>query len=71
MFFKRKVDKLIDIKSAEEKFAGELEGLKKEGLEPEGKDRLAMILAAYLIFIPEVLLVGGMFALVLWMFFGG
>lgn len=71
MFFKRKVDKLIDIKSAEEKFAGELEGLKKEGLEPEGKDRLAMVLAAYLIFIPEVLLVGGVFALVLWMFFRG
>ena len=70
MFFKRKVDKLIHIKSADEKFAGELEGLKKEGLEPERKDRLAMVLAAYLIFIPEVLLVGGLFALVIWMFLG-
>lgn len=70
MFFKRKVDKLIDINGAEEKFAGELEELKKEGLEPEKKDRLAMVLAAYLIFIPEVLLVGGLFALVIWMFFG-
>lgn len=69
MFFKRKVDKLIHIKSAEEKFAGELEDLKKEGMEPERKDRLAMVLAAYLIFIPEVLLVGGLFALVIWMFF--
>jgi hypothetical protein len=28
-----------------------------------------MVLAAYLIFIPEVLLVGGLFALVIWMFF--
>ena len=71
MFFKRKVDKIIDIKRAEEKFAGELEDLKKEGIEPEGKDRLAMVLAAYLIFIPEVLLVGGVFALLIWMFFRG
>ena len=71
MFFKRKVDKIIDIKRAEEKFAGELEGLQKEGIEPEGKDRLAMVLAAYLIFIPEVLLVGGVFALLIWMFFRG
>ena len=70
MFFKRKVDKMIDIIGAEEKFAGELEELKKEGMEPERKDRLAMVLAAYLIFIPEVLLVGGLFALVIWMFFG-
>ena len=71
MFFKRKVDKVIDIKRAEENFALELENLKREGLEPEGKDRLAMILAAYLIFIPEVLLAGGIFALLLWTFFGG
>ena len=69
MFFKRKVDRLIDIKSAEEKFAGELEDLKKEGIEPERKDRLAMVLAAYLIFIPVLLLLGGVFVLVPWIFF--
>ena len=70
MFLKRKVDKLIHIEQAEEKFERELENLKKEGMEPEGKDRLAMILAAYLVFIPEVLLVGGVLVLMLWMLFG-
>ena len=52
-----------------EKFKEELESLKREGMEPERKDKLAMVLAAYFMFIPEVLLVGGLLVLAMWMFF--
>jgi len=69
MLFKRKVDRVINVKSAEEKFKEELESLKREGMEPERKDKLAMVLAAYFMFIPEVLLVGGLLVLAMWMFF--
>ena len=42
MFFQKKVDRLIDVEKAEQ----ELE--EREPVELEGKDRLAMILAAIL-----------------------
>lgn len=69
MFLRRKVDRVIDVKRAEEKFKGEMECLKREGLEPEKKDKVAMVLAAYLVFIPEVLLVGVLLTLAILMLF--
>lgn len=63
MFFKRKVDRVINVKAAEEKFAREMQGLKEEGLEPDGEDGFAMIVAAYLVFLPVALLIGGVIVL--------
>ena len=69
MFFKRKVDRVINVGQAEEKFLAEMEALKQEGMELEKKDKFAMLLAAYLVFIPEVLLLGGVLVLAMWMLF--
>ena len=69
MFFKRKVDRVINVNQAEEKFLAEMEALKQEGMELEKKDKFAMLLAAYLVFIPEVLLLGGVLVLAMWMLF--
>ena len=69
MFFKRKVDRVINVNQAEEKFLAEMEALKQEGMELEKKDKFAMLLAAYLVFIPEVLLLGGLLAFAMWMLF--
>ena len=69
MFFKRKVDRVINVNQAEEKFLAEMEALKQEGMELEKKDKFALLLAAYLVFIPEVLLLGGLLAFAMWMLF--
>ena len=63
MFFQKKVDRLIDVEKAEQ----ELE--EWEPVELEGKDRLAMILAAILVFVPALLLVIGIFLFLIWLFF--
>ncbi|HJB90320.1 MAG TPA: hypothetical protein H9763_02505 [Candidatus Eisenbergiella merdigallinarum] len=63
MFFQKKVDRLIDVEKAEQ----ELE--EREPVELEGKDRLAMILAAILVFVPALLLVIGIFLFLIWLFF--
>ena len=63
MFFLYNVDRLIDVEKAEQ----ELE--KPEPVELEGKDRLAMILAAILVFVPALLLVIGIFLFLIWLFF--
>lgn len=64
MFFRKKVDRVINVEKAEERFEKEM-----EGQELEKKDRLAMIIAALLVFIPVLLLVIGAFLLVIWFFF--
>lgn len=56
MFFCKKVNRLVDIKKAEERFQKDVE---KTPLEK--KDRLAMILAALIVFVPAFLLVLAVF----------
>ena len=55
MFFQKKVDRVIDVKKAEK----ELEDREDEKL--EGKDKIAMAIAAILVFVPALLLVLGIF----------
>lgn len=65
MLFRKKVDRVIRPDKAEEEFEERM-----EGVELEKNDRLAMILAAFLVFVPAVLLVVGGFAVAIWFFFG-
>ncbi len=64
MFFKRKIDRVVDQKASEESFK---KTLKNTPLEKN--DALAMIIAALLVLLPAVLIVGGFFVLVIWFFF--
>lgn len=66
MLFEKKVKRVVDVDVAEDELQKRME---EEGVELEKKDRLAMILAAFIVFIPAVLLVLGFFALVIWFFF--
>ena len=63
MFFQKKVDRVIDVKKAEK----ELEDREDEKL--EGKDKIAMDIAAILVFVPALLLVLGIFLFLIWLFF--
>lgn len=64
MLFGKKINRVIDVKKAEERFAKD-----REQLPLEKKDKPAMILAALIAFVPAFLLVVGFFALVLYLFF--
>ena len=64
MLFGKKINRVIDVKKAEERFAKD-----REQLPLEKKDKPAMILAALSVFVPAFLLVVGFFALVLYLFF--
>ena len=64
MLFGKKINRVIDVKKAEERFAKD-----REQLPLEKKDKPAMILAALIVFVPAFLLVVGFFALVLYLFF--
>ncbi len=66
MLFEKKIKRVVDVDVAEDELEKRME---EEGVELEKKDRLAMILAAFIVFIPAVLLVLGFFALVIWFFF--
>lgn len=66
MLFEKKIKRVIDVEKAEEEFEKQME---EENVELEKKDRLAMILAAFIVFVPAVLLVLGFFAFVIWFFF--
>ncbi len=66
MLFEKKIKRVVDVDVAEDELQKRME---EEGVELEKKDRLAMILAAFIVFIPAVLLVLGFFALVIWFFF--
>lgn len=66
MLFEKKIKRVVDVDVAEDELEKRMQ---EEGVELEKKDRLAMILAAFIVFIPAVLLVLGFFALVIWFFF--
>ena len=64
MFFQKKINRVIDEKKSEEK--------PKETLENtplEKKDLPAMIIAALLVLLPAVIVVGGLFMLIAYLFF--
>lgn len=64
MFFKRKIDKLINVEEAENRFKKEIE---EEQF--NAKDTAAMMIAAILVFLPALILVIGVFLFVIWFFF--
>lgn len=64
MFFRKKLNRVLHVKEAEERFEKDMENTPLEK-----KDRLAMVLAALILFIPAVLLVVLAFGLVLYFFF--
>ncbi len=65
MFFQKKLKRVMtNHKQAEERFAKE-----REELPLEKNDRLAMILAALVVFVPALLVVLGVFFAVIWLFF--
>ncbi len=64
MFFRKKINRVVDVKKAEERFARE-----REELPLEKNDRLAMILAALAVFIPAILVMMGIFFLVIYLVF--
>lgn len=64
MFFRKKIDRILHVKEAEERFQKDME---KTPLEK--RDRLAMILAGLIVFVPAVLLITLIFGLVLYFFF--
>ena len=64
MFFLKRLNRVLDVKKAEVRFQEDME---KTSLEK--KDRLAMILAALIVFIPALLLVVAVFGLVIYFFF--
>lgn len=64
MFFGKKLNRVLNVKKAEERFAKE-----REQLPLEKNDRLAMILAALAVFVPVLLVVILIFLFVFWLFF--
>lgn len=64
MFFKNKINKLIDVKKIEEEHSG------REPLELENDDFKAMIIAAFIVFSPVVLGLS-VIVLLLYFFFAG
>ncbi len=65
MLFQKKVDRVIDPDQAEEEFEERMEGVELDKADP-----LAMILAGLIVFVPALLFVIAVFALVIWFFFG-
>ncbi len=64
MFFRKKINRVVDVKGAEERFEKQM-----DKVQLEKKDRLAMILAALIVFVPALLLVAVIFLLVMYFFF--
>ena len=64
MFFRKKINRVVDVKKAEERFEKA-----PEQLPLEKKDRPAMIIAALIVFVPALILVLAVFLLVLYFFF--
>ena len=74
MLFQRKYDKAMELLKEKNK-AYEEEEEKKSSIDPENedlmlekKDRLAMTLSAFLVFIPAAILVLGVFGLIAFLF---
>ena len=64
MFFQKKINRVIDEKKSEEKLKETLENTPLEK-----KDLPAMIIAALLVLLPAVIVVGGLFMLIDYLFF--
>ena len=64
MLFGKKINRVLNIRKAEERFDKE-----REGLPLEKNDRLAMILAALAVFVPAFLGIVAVLLLVLYLFF--
>lgn len=64
MFFGKKLNRVIDVKKAEERFEKE-----RKELPLEKNDRTAMILAALVVFVPVLIVVLLVFLLVFYLFF--
>ena len=65
MFFRKKLKRVLtDPKKAEERFVKTM-----EEMPPEKGDRLAMILAALIVFVPAILVIFAVFGVVLYFFF--
>ena len=65
MFFRKKLKRVLtDYNKAEERFAKTM-----EEMPPEKGDRLAMILAALIVFVPAILVIFAVFGVVLYFFF--
>ncbi len=64
MLFGKKINRILNVREAEERFEKE-----REELPLEKGDRLAMILAALAVFIPVLIGVLAVFVLVLYLFF--
>ncbi|HIR32007.1 MAG TPA: hypothetical protein IAB83_08445 [Candidatus Faecousia faecavium] len=64
MLFGKKINRILNIRKAEERFEEE-----REQLPLEKNDRLAMILAALAVFVPVLIVVILVFLLVLYLFF--
>ena len=64
MLFGKKIDRVLNVRKAEERFEKE-----REELPLEKNDRPAMILAALIVFIPVFLVIVGLLLLVLYLFF--
>lgn len=63
-FFKKKLDRVVNVEKSEEKFKKQMENMPLEK-----NDGLAMIIAAVITFIPALIIVGGFFLLVIYLFF--
>ncbi len=64
MLFGKKIDRILNVRKAEERFEKE-----REELPLEKNDRMAMILAALIVFIPVFVGVIAILLLVLYLFF--
>ena len=64
MFFQKKINRVIDEKKSEEKLKETLENTPLEK-----KDLPAMIIATLLVLLPAVIVVGGLFMLIAYLFF--
>ncbi|MCI8894853.1 MAG: hypothetical protein HFI42_06820 [Lachnospiraceae bacterium] len=65
MLFQKKLHRVVNPEEAEQRFEERM-----EGQELEKNDRLAMILAGLIVFVPAMLLIIGVFLLGIWFFFG-
>ena len=64
MFFGKKINRVLNVQKAEERFAEE-----RKQVPLEKNDRLAMILAALVVFVPVLIVVIAVFLLILYLFF--
>jgi hypothetical protein len=62
MFFRKKIERALDVKKIEERHK------KEEKLPLEKNDLLAMLIAAFIVFLPVLLLLIGIVYGIMWLF---